>query len=67
MFAAAKIVLLRVYSNSWYDSHFRGLSVSGVERVVYHPVVLIFPVSGEKDGVLHRSTVGNAVCIFIRF
>ncbi len=53
MFAAAKIVLLRVYSNSWYDIHFRGLSVSGVERVVFHPEVLIFPVSGEKDGVLH--------------
>ena len=70
MFAAAKIALLELYSNSWYDSHFRGLSVSGVERVVFHLVVSIFPVSGEKDGVLHPkhcSTVGNAVCIFIRF
>ena len=37
MFAAAKIVLLRVYSNSWYDSHFRGLSVSGVGKGGFSP------------------------------
>lgn len=56
MFAAAKIVLLRVYSNSWYDSHFRGLSVSGVERVVFHPVVLIFRFRVRKTVFCTRST-----------